>query len=289
MLKALVGGEEKLATPKENGVCPSCGSRVVSKCGSKVVWHWAHESLEDCDSWSEGETLWHAAWKSRFAYTEVPLERGGERHRADALSDSNVVIEFQHSALSPKEIDEREMFYDRMVWVLDGAEAFRKKRIGLCTVAPAGSGREYVKFRWKSRRRSFDDATCPIFIDLGFAFSDCGKPFQRPADDGVLRSGDTLWQKAIHDLLLLEVKKRHEGYGWGRLVSHKDFCRRFGAFCFSEYQTSESVRWVPQCWHRDYDGYTYCGECGMDAFDELGNYGWCESQIERARNKGALA
>ena len=298
VLKAIVGDEERFATPKESGACPSCGSRVVSKCGSKVVWHWAHESLEDCDPWSEGETKWHAAWKSRFASTEVLIERGGERHRADAVSASGVVTEFQHSALSPEDIDDREMFYDRMVWVLDGTEAFRKQRIGFCTVHPPESGRPYVKFRWKSRRRSFDDAQCPIFIDLGFAFSDYGKPFHKPNDwwddgedglrDGVRRQGGLIWQRAAHDLFLLEVKKRHDGYGWGRLVSHKTFCDWAGACCFAEHQTGRSVRWVPQEWHK-HDGYTYRGECGMNQFHGVGAYGWCEAQIEQARNKGVLA
>jgi competence protein CoiA len=296
MLKALVGGEETHATPGAKGSCPGCQSPVIAKCGSKIVWHWAHESLDDCDSWSEGETIWHAAWKSRFQNTEVVIERHGQKHRADAVSRHGAVIEFQHSAISPGDVADREEFYRNMVWVLDGGEAFHHGRIGLQTVSP-GVGREYVKFRWKSRRRSFDDTVCPLFIDLGFAFSDYGKIFHKPIEwwdddegglrDGIRRPGGMNWQRASHDLLLLEVKKRSDGYGWGRLISHQEFCSRLGGDGYVPYRTARSVRWVPG--YGNWDGYAYRGDCGMDQSKDmpLVFYGkstdWCENQLQATR------
>jgi hypothetical protein len=215
-----------------------CGSPVIAKCGSMVVWHWAHASRDDCDSWSESETEWHAAWKSRFNSTEVTITKligdTAVRHRADAVSASGKVIEFQHSSISPKEVAERERFYGNMAWVIDGSEAFWKNRIGLDLRHPE-DGSEYVRFRWKSRRRSFDNATAPLFIDLGLSFRDIGEPFKREGewyDDGSrgLRDGfprsPGVWRRTQNSLWLLEVKKHSDGYGWGRLISHHEFCFR---------------------------------------------------------------
>ena len=49
-----------------DATCPICDSKVIPKCGSINVWHFAHESLKDCDTFSEGETEWHIDWKNEF-------------------------------------------------------------------------------------------------------------------------------------------------------------------------------------------------------------------------------
>jgi hypothetical protein len=28
--------------PKLKGTCPACSDPMIAKCGSKVIWHWAH-------------------------------------------------------------------------------------------------------------------------------------------------------------------------------------------------------------------------------------------------------
>lgn len=288
MLIAMVDGVARTAAPNGRGECPGCGGRVSAKCGSKVVWHWAHESTKDCDSWGEGETLWHAAWKSRFAKTEVTIRRGDEWHRADAVGVSGTVIEFQHSGISSEEIAEREAFYGRMVWVLDGTQAFENARIGLFTVRPE-AGQEYVKFRWKNRRRSFDDATAPVYIDLGFSFKDVGAAFYKPSlwwDDGEdgLRDGvskrDGWWQRASHGLYLLQVKKTSDGYGWGRLVSHAEFCMKDGgAAVAAKDKDSMSLRQMP-FWDDYWDRFSYGGVLGMEKFKESCGYSWCVRQLK---------
>jgi hypothetical protein len=299
VLLAINDGVMSYAHPGARGYCPACAQEVAPKCGSKVVWHWAHRSLKDCDSWSEGETAWHAAWKSRFAQeqTEVSMDRGGVRHRADVVADCGTTIEFQHSSISCEEIAGRELFYGKMIWVVDCTKCFLEMRLGLnfhnTTDVAFASGRRplldaegrFVKFRWKSRRRSFDDCGKAVFLDLGFAFSDHQDAFYRKSEwfdegNGVRRPANRFWRRTSHELFLLEVKKQHEsGYGWGRLISHKAFCRRFGAVGFIGYPATQSVRQCPEEWEYR-DGYAYCGEFGMNEFPHLCGYRWCEQQIE---------
>jgi hypothetical protein len=44
----------------------------------------------------------------------------GEKHIADVMTESGMVIEFQHSHLRREEREARETFYEKMVWVVDG-------------------------------------------------------------------------------------------------------------------------------------------------------------------------
>ncbi|RYZ82754.1 MAG: hypothetical protein EOP04_21425 [Proteobacteria bacterium] len=49
MKYALVGGERSEPQPKLAGVCISCASLMVAKCGVKKIHHWAHKTLIECD------------------------------------------------------------------------------------------------------------------------------------------------------------------------------------------------------------------------------------------------
>jgi hypothetical protein len=227
-------GERVKATPKAEASCPMCASPLLAKCGSTVTWHWAHCSLKDCDEWSEGETPWHSSWKSRFARSEVTITHDGRSHRADVVSHCGKVIEFQHSTISADEIAEREQFYGDMVWVLDATHSYASSRIGLTHRIPE-SGDPYFTFKWSRRKTSFDAATKPVFLDLGVASCDIGETFRKDRpwwDDAVLRDGCRreagLWKRTVIGPLLLEIKKKTEGFGWGRLVSRDEFCRRHG-------------------------------------------------------------
>lgn len=112
---ASVEGRRQLATPGAVGVCPSCGAKLIAKCGKVYAWHWAHEAC-DCDQWSEPEGPWHRGWKQLFpeAWREVVIGP----HRAD-LRVPGGVIELQQSHIGADEIEERERFYGRMVWVVN--------------------------------------------------------------------------------------------------------------------------------------------------------------------------
>ena len=125
------------------GLCPSCGSELVAKCGEQKINHWAHKKTRICDSWWEPETEWHRYWKNNYEieWQEAIFtdEETGEKHIADVHTAHNLVIEFQHSFLKPGERISREKFYKNMVWVIDctrlkrdfprfliGKEGFRK-------------------------------------------------------------------------------------------------------------------------------------------------------------------
>jgi hypothetical protein len=180
-------GNAVIATPGAVAYCPLCHEQVRPKCGQIVTWHFAHLNREDCDPWSEGETQWHLDWKARFLpdHCEVPL---GE-HRADVLA-ADWVIEFQHSAISPDEILERQEFYLRqaegLIWVFDVQEAVAADRLRLRLPGQQGFGgsvphlagtsvqtlRSYRTLVWTHPRKSlaFADAAnpfCIVFLDLG--------------------------------------------------------------------------------------------------------------------------
>lgn len=120
MQLALVGTERVQATPNTIGICPSCHEGVIPKCGTIVVHYWSHRSGTDCDPWSEGETPWHAQWKTAAPVHRREVVRGA--HRADAIAGDGVVCEIQHSPISPHDIERREEFYGDMRWIFDARD-----------------------------------------------------------------------------------------------------------------------------------------------------------------------
>jgi competence protein CoiA len=121
---ALVDGERIRAEPELTGNCPLCGERMVAKCGTKLLWHWAHKGRQHCDPWWENETDWHRAWKQCFAKSwreQVHVDATGERHIADVKTPAGTVLEFQNSAMPSLELAAREGFYGNMLWIVNGA------------------------------------------------------------------------------------------------------------------------------------------------------------------------
>ena len=151
------------ATPDGRGLCPSCDSRVIAKCGGIKVWHWAHMA-SDCDAWHEDMTQWHIDWQAKFPAEcrEMVIFQDGDIRRADIALPSGRIIEFQHSPISVEEISERERFYGtNMIWVFDITDV-------------CGSGRFSVRnkethctFRWKWARTSLAYTRQPTFLDMG--------------------------------------------------------------------------------------------------------------------------
>jgi len=124
MQYALVNGKSTEAFKGGKGFCTGCKESVIAKCGSVKIHHWAHVSLKQCDSWWESETLWHRAWKAHFPdqHCEVSFydEKLKEFHRADLHTSNGITIEFQNSSISVDEIQSRECFYPKLIWVLNG-------------------------------------------------------------------------------------------------------------------------------------------------------------------------
>lgn len=127
---ALVNGTEETPSPKKSGLCPFCNAKVISKCGTKKSWHWAHKGKIECDPWWENETEWHRAWKNNFpehCQERIHHDEKGERHIADVMTDEGWVIEFQHSFIKPEERSSRNSFYKKLAWVVDGTRRKRDK------------------------------------------------------------------------------------------------------------------------------------------------------------------
>lgn len=154
MLYANVNGGRIEASPDHRrGVCPTCDQQVIAKCGRIMPWHWAHRSA-DCDPWSEPETAWHKNWKELFpaSWREVRMDK----HRCDIRTPTHV-IELQHSSISTTEIEERERFYGRMVWIFD------LRAIASNLAVPT---EDHGVFRWPRFRRSLAACKCPVFAHL---------------------------------------------------------------------------------------------------------------------------
>ncbi len=116
------------AFPKGRARCEVCDSEVIAKCGVYYADHWAHKARRECDLWWETETEWHRQWKEKFPenWREIVIKRNDIMHRADVLTDKEVVIEFQNSPISLQELQAREAFYKRMLWVVN-AESFKDR------------------------------------------------------------------------------------------------------------------------------------------------------------------
>ena len=105
--------------------CSICEGQLIAKCGSIKMHHWAHKGSRCTDTWKENETPWHRYWKSIFPeeWREIVRidEVTGERHRADIyVPNKDLYIEFQYSPISVEELQSREKFYKKMIWVING-------------------------------------------------------------------------------------------------------------------------------------------------------------------------
>lgn len=163
MRYAIVDGERAEPTPKTKGVCELCESPVQAKCGSVVVWHWAHVSLEDCDPWFEGITQWHLDWQNLVPKDRREVKRG--RHRADMIAANGNVVEIQHSYIPEDAIRKREDHYGDMIWIFDAREAHRSGRLTFLYRRKDDGG--YWTFQWKHGRKILQHVTKPLYLDCG--------------------------------------------------------------------------------------------------------------------------
>lgn len=129
MKYAIVNNTKVEATKGVKGICPSCGSELIAKCGERKIKHWAHKGVRTCDPWWEPETEWHRSWKNNYPaeWQEVSLfdNETAEKHIADVRTTHQLVIEFQHSYIDPNERKAREEFYKNMIWIVDGTRLKR--------------------------------------------------------------------------------------------------------------------------------------------------------------------
>ncbi|KKN27762.1 hypothetical protein LCGC14_0861120 [marine sediment metagenome] len=149
-------GMRKEAKPKSKGYCPLCFGEVISKCGEINIWHWAHKSNFQCDSFGEPESKWHLNWKGKFPKECQEFIIG--KHRADIRTKDRLIIELQNSPISSESIYEREQYYKKMIWILNGETLakniqFFKRR-----------------YKWKWFPKSWEYAEKRVYVDLGDYF-----------------------------------------------------------------------------------------------------------------------
>lgn len=130
---------------KEKYCCPCCKGIMIRKMGSVTAHHFAHRPQADCDPWytnHPGKGSWHKSMQELFPKEcqEVKVyadDNPSICHFADVFIErpgkNNVVIEFQHSAISWDVFRERTIFYrsnhcsiiegkkiyNSVVWVFD--------------------------------------------------------------------------------------------------------------------------------------------------------------------------
>lgn len=126
---AIIDGTREEAKHGLKGFCPGCFQPVTAKCGERRVHHWAHSRNSMCDSWWEPETEWHRVWKNNFPNEWQEFffrdEITNEKHIADIRTPDEIIVEFQHSHITPDERSSRETFYKNMIWVVDGTRLKR--------------------------------------------------------------------------------------------------------------------------------------------------------------------
>ena len=132
------------ARSHNNLFCRCCNSPVYYVPGNTSVKygkspHFRHFPKRKCiDNWNHDKTQWHRDWQNCFPIDsqEVIFEKDGKKHITDvALSESGVVIEFQHSYISPSEFKDRNDFYTalgyRVIWVFDIQKSYSRRKIGI--------------------------------------------------------------------------------------------------------------------------------------------------------------
>jgi competence protein CoiA len=124
MQYALLNGDKTAALKGAQGICIGCGKKVIAKCGVVKIHHWAHSVAAKCDSWWENETIWHREWKEKFPvdFREVNFfdDHLQEYHRADVHTAAGITIEFQNSPITLHELQAREAFYPKLIWIVNG-------------------------------------------------------------------------------------------------------------------------------------------------------------------------
>ena len=171
---AIVEGKKAEATPRAKGVCPNCTSELIAKCGRVKVWHWAHKGNPPCDPWFESETEWHRTWKSCFPidWQEVSHTDSvtGEKHIADVKTPFGLVIEFQHSPITPEERDAREKFYKKMIWIVNGNRAQSDLWYFERGLKLIDKDRRTFEIKWEGPSmllHNWSDSSARVFFDFG--------------------------------------------------------------------------------------------------------------------------
>jgi hypothetical protein len=151
--------------------CPGCRGDVYARLPPGVTRHWAHLPLpdgqeRDCDHDAGEMTEWHRSWQyTRTDPNFIEVVRGD--FRADVINAGDFVIEFQHSGLSPEKVEQREQFWGRGLWVVDGTERDGYNSISVMRKPTQAADDPWRSYRWPRSPSLLFRAKWPCWIDLG--------------------------------------------------------------------------------------------------------------------------
>lgn len=195
MFIAIDKNKEKIpscdAIVKQVYFCPTCGEQVTLRAinSKHQKPHFAHKAGTLCtDDWKYDMSEWHLTWQEKFPVEcrEVVMKMGDELHRADVLFH-NVVIEFQHSAISREDFVKRNLFYIRqgyeILWIFDATNKIKTPIEEIIKpIFERGSSNEeefyFRKFEWKRKQNQFDkffypkNARISVYLDINMGNED---------------------------------------------------------------------------------------------------------------------
>jgi hypothetical protein len=173
MIAALFEGKLARAEPGCRGLCPECKTGVYARMPAFAIRHWAHFPLpegetRDCARGDAGGmTAWHYAWQNERNDLDL-IEVSRDNHRADVVNTDGVVIEFQHSPISPEDVKDREQFWRKGIWVIDGTpHEDGSIRVELSRLPDQKPDDPYCSFRWSRAPQVLYTAKWPVWIDTG--------------------------------------------------------------------------------------------------------------------------
>jgi len=100
--------------------CDFCKNNLIAKRGKIKIHHFSHRNDAKCDTWHDNKGEWHLNWQNivKTDNIEIIINREGTKHIAD-IFNNNLVIEIQNSNISQKDIQNRENFYNNMIWIVN--------------------------------------------------------------------------------------------------------------------------------------------------------------------------
>jgi hypothetical protein len=162
------------ANPQDVFLCPFCKKPVILKAGSIKIHHFAHAQLLECKNDDSQMSEWHVEWQKSFGLenAEVILDIGKHTHIAD-ININNVVVEFQHSPITYKEVKKRTVFYTqdhrKLFWIFDFREKYQSRQI---TIHKTYSYNDLM-FKWLNANKavlagvdSRGDGAVTLFIQI---------------------------------------------------------------------------------------------------------------------------
>ena len=104
--------------------CKCCDTSLIAKKGNINAHHFCHVDKNKCDEWyyKDSKCEWHLLWQNicNINYLEKIIIKNDIKHIADIYNEkTKSVIEIQHSNLSKEDIENREIFYQNMIWIID--------------------------------------------------------------------------------------------------------------------------------------------------------------------------